>query len=252
MADDQRAQEQQAEAPPAWFQQYTEGLGNRFQQQDQTLHAIAQRVAQLGPPQPAKPTPPQPAVGEVRERLLNTIANEPERFVSEVIGFADQRAEQRLNERLQAERGQQEQERVARQFWHDFYGQNPDLTLWAAEVKDAFENTNHPDPSVRANTARDVVRQKMQLAQQQSQEAQQMQLQNRRSMAGAPGMGMGSPERGGPEPMDEGQRTAQALDERRKWKESRAGNNLRSDPEYHEQMRQIKLQRERVKGTRAA
>ena len=56
MQQDQNPQEQQpqADAPPQWFQQYTQQLGGVLQQQNQQIARLAQTVAQGSQPAPVR------------------------------------------------------------------------------------------------------------------------------------------------------------------------------------------------------
>lgn len=235
-------QPNQPEAPPPWFQQFTQQLGAVVQQQNAQIAQLAR--SQQAPPPPPKPAP-APPTNEVRDRILGTIVNEPERFVTEVVGFAEQRAEQKMAQREAQLRQELEYQRYNERFWGEFYAANPDLQLLQAEVGSAFMQTpEHMDMSARANYARDAVRQKLQMMQEQSKQAEQEQAAARRGMAGAPGVGIGAPMRDPDDVnMDETQRTAEALAERAAWKNSRRGDFLRNDPEYHEQRNKLMKQR---------
>ena len=237
----------QPDAPPPWFQQFTEQLGGALQHQNAQIQHLAQRVSGQAAQQPPPPKLPTPPVNEVRDRLLTTIANEPERFVSELVGFADQRADQKLNAALHQQRMEFENARAAERFWGEFYGMNPDLTLLTAEVEREFQAAPHPDPSVRANMARDTVRQKVQMLQQAQDDMRRQQEAQRRGMAGAPGVGSGAPQGNAVPRMDETERTAAALDERAAWRAKRMGSQIRNDEDYHEQVRQVALQRRRAR-----
>ena len=247
--DQNDPQAQQADAPPQWFQQYTQQLGGVLQQQNQQIARIAQTVAQSAQPQPAKPTLPPPPQSEIRERILGTIVNEPERFVSEVVGFAEQRAEAKMQEREMLLRQEMEYQRFNERFWGEFFAANPDLQMFQAEVGTAFQQSNpDADYSARANYARDLVRHKIQMTQEVAKQAAEAQNQNRRAMAGAPGRGPGAP-MGGVEDdagMDEASRTAEALAERARWRQSVRGENLRNDPEYYEERNKMMKARRRA------
>ena len=189
MQQDQNPQEQQpqADAPPQWFQQYTQQLGGVLQQQNQQIARLAQTVAQGSQPAPVKPTIPAPPQSEIRERILGTIVNEPERFVSEVVGFAEQRAEAKMAEREMRLRQEMEYQRFNERFWGEFFSANPNCRCSRGEVGAAFQQTDpNADYSARANYARDVVRQKIQAAQEAAKYAAEAQNQSRRAMAGAP------------------------------------------------------------------
>lgn len=247
MQQDQNPQpEQQDNAPPQWFQQYTQQLGGVLQQQNQQIARLAQTVAHNAQPAPPKPTVAPPPANEIRERILGTIVNEPERFVSEVVGFAEQRAEQKMVEREARLRQEMEYQRFNERFWGEFFSTNPDLQMWQAEIGQAFSATDpSADYSARANYARDAVRQKVQMAQEAAQQAANAQNQGRRAMAGAPGRGAGAPQAADENmDMDEAERTAEALAERARWKQNVRGENLRTDPEYYEERnRQMKARR---------
>lgn len=247
MQQDQNPQpEQQDNAPPQWFQQYTQQLGGVLQQQNQQIARLAQTVAQTSQPAPPKPTVAPPPANEIRERILGTIVNEPERFVSEVVGFAEQRAEAKMVEREARLRQEMEYQRFNERFWGEFFSTNPDLQMWQAEIGQAFSATDpSADYSARANYARDAVRQKVQMAQEAAQQAANAQNHGRRAMAGAPGRGAGAPQAADEDMnMDEAERTAEALAERARWKQNVRGENLRTDPEYYEERnRQMKARR---------
>ena len=250
MQQDQTPQEQQprADAPPQWFQQYTQQLGGVLQQQNQQIARLAQTVAQGSQPAPVKPTIPAPPQSEIRERILGTIVNEPERFVSEVVGFAEQRAEAKMAEREMRLRQEMEYQRFNERFWGEFFSANPELQMFQGEVGAAFQQTDpNADYSARANYARDVVRQKIQAAQEAAKYAAEAQNQSRRAMAGAPGRGPGAPMQGDVDPdMDEAERTAEALAERARWRQSVRGENLRNDPEYYEERNKMMKARRRA------
>ena len=247
--DQNPQQEQQDNAPPQWFQQYTQQLGGVLQQQNQQIARLAQTVAQTSQPAaPPKPTVAPPPANEIRERILGTIVNEPERFVSEVVGFAEQRAEQKMVEREARLRQEMEYQRFNERFWGEFFATNPDLQMWQAEVGQAFSASDpNADYSARANYARDMVRQKVLMAQEAAQQAANAQNQGRRAMAGAPGRGAGAPQAADENmDMDEAERTAEALAERARWKQNVRGENLRNDPEYYEERNRLMKARRRA------
>lgn len=247
---DETAQAAQPEAPPPWFQQFTAELGGALQHQNAQIQQIAQRVD--GRVQAPAPKPIEPTTQDIRGRIHMAIANEPERYTAEIVGTATQIAEQKINERVsQAVQGL-EQRRQEEQFWGQFWASHPDLTAFPAQVREEFDRTNpNLNPFQRAEMASEEVRKRFMWLQQQSQEAERQQQLARRGMAGAAGRGIGAPDMSLPDPMDAGQRTAQAIAEREEFRRTRMANQLRHDPEYFEQVRQIKLQRVRESGRAA-
>lgn len=245
MPDEQPGAEQQQEQAPAWLQQ----LGNELAHQRQMIGQLAQEV-QRGrqPAPPQRPAQAPPPTSEVRERILHSIVNEPERFTAETVGFAVNTARQEFQQALAAEREAMQRDQQTREFWREFYAANPDVAPFSAEIFTMFQRVDPTiaDWSVRANMARDEVRNRIAQVTQMQQEQQKREEQQKRLMAGVPGGA--APQMASLDPVqqaqDEAERTAEAIRERRALREMKAGHNLRDDPAYHEERRQEKLRRE--------
>ena len=87
MADQPQNAEPQ---PPAYFKEFAQQLAQHQHHTAQQIQQIGGAVQQLAQhqAQSARPAAPRPNPENVREQLLTTIVNEPDRFAAEVVGFA--------------------------------------------------------------------------------------------------------------------------------------------------------------------
>lgn len=191
MADQPQNAEPQ---PPAYFKEFAQQLAQQQHHTAQQIQQIGGAVQQLAQhqAQSARPAAPRPNPENVREQLLTTIVNEPDRFAAEVVGFATAHAEQKFEKRLAEERAKMQAERDTEMFWGSFFQYHPELSAVENEVFAAFQRMDPAaPPNVRADLAAEHVRKRLDSIAQYQQQAEQRQRDAQRMAAGAPGYGMG-------------------------------------------------------------
>lgn len=217
-------------------------LGGNFNVLAAQNQALAQRLAEATAPPP--PAPEVPTDEQTQQAVAFMLRN-PRQYSEAVVARATQLAEQKIEQRLQQERAQAGQVAAFNNFWTGFYQVNPDLQPFHNEVIATFSNTDpNYDASVRANYARDVVRQKIQQVTTQTSEAEKRQRSGRLMAAGAPGSSAapaGGAVRDGDEYVDTRDLTQDYLQERAKRKAEQSGDRLVGDAEYWLEHKQKKL-----------
>lgn len=220
MPEQQTPEQARPEGAPQWFQDHIRDLSGAFQQTNAQIAALRQQVAQ--PPLAQRPVAPPPDVQLIRGQIHDRIINEPERVLGETVAFAEQRADAKIQQAVGQIRHELEAKNFNERMWGDFWAANPDCGAFPDQVYASFQRqpAMHSDPatdwSMRANAARDEVRQRMQMVTEAAKQTAQREQQQRRAMAGAPGSGFGGPDRGDAQrqEMSDIDRTAQAVAER--------------------------------------
>ena len=235
---------EQVEAPVTRrdLEAYMQQLGGNFNVLAAQQQAIAQRLAEATAP---PPPPPEVPTDEQTQQHVKFMLSNPQKYNELILTRATQLAEQKIEQRLQAEQARAAQANAANNFWVGFYQANPDLQAFHAEVLSTFANTNPQyDPSERANYARDVVRQKLQQVSTSTTDAEKRNRDGRMQAAGAPGSvtaPAGAVIKGGEEYVPSADLTADYLQERMKRKAERSGDKLIANADYWLEHKQKKL-----------
>jgi hypothetical protein len=236
MADQPQTAEQQ---PPAYFKEFAQQLAQQQHQTAQQIQQIGGAVQQLAQHQAqgARPAPPRPNPENVREQLLTTIVNEPDRYSAELVGLAKNSTMADVQRLLAEERAKMQAERDAETFWATFFQYHPDLSAVENEVFAAFQRMDPSAPAnVRADLAAAEARKRRDASAQYQQQADQRQRDAQRMVAGAPGYGMGrgpASARQDDEVVTTEESTKRWLEMQRAAKQKRMAHNV-FDAEYNE------------------
>jgi hypothetical protein len=164
MSEENKPDETPAEAPPAWFDDYqkqmNQQLGQAFDNIGRQQQATMQQMQQ-GQEAQVKAQTPKPKLPEnADEKILNELFNNPTRFVAEMGQINRDQAAQISSQAIAEYKNQQQGEQQAGQFWQEFYQHNSDLQNYGPMITHMFHSQPAGiDPSERANTAANQVRQ---------------------------------------------------------------------------------------------
>jgi hypothetical protein len=227
------------------FQGFMHQLGGTLNQLAAQNAALAQRLEQATAPPPQEPDLPP----DFDKSMALEMLRRPRDYTRKTVEATLQQASQLIDQRLQQEQTRAQQVAAANQFWTAFYAANPDLQPFHGEVMTTYNNTpQNEDPSVRANYARDVVRQKLQQVSSAGTDAEQRQRAQRQLAAGAPGSQVASAGAGSAPAGDEygpsSDITQEYLASRRKQQAQRSGDQLLNDQAYWQEMKQLRLRRQ--------
>ena len=149
-------EQKEAEAPPAWFDDFKNQLGNALGTLNQQQQELASRVSQSAQPQPA--AAPQLSK-DTDEKLLNDFVSNPSRFISELDEVITRKATDHAEKVISDAEANRRTEEAARKFENDFFSENPELMPYRALVIEKMQTqAAHLDPMARANGAAVEVR----------------------------------------------------------------------------------------------
>lgn len=246
MADVDNQEEQQPESiTKSDFQGFVHQLGGTLNQLAAQNAALAQRLEQATTPSPTEPDLPP----DFDKSMAMEMLRRPRDYSRKLVEAATQQASQVIEQRIQQEYQRSQQAAAANQFWTEFYQANPDLQAFHGEVMANFNNTNpNENASIRANYARDIVRQKLQQIAGAHTDADARQRAQRQLAAGAPGSQVAPAGAGAAPAGDEYgpsiDITQEYLAQRRKQQAARSGDQLINDRAYWEEMKQTRLRRQ--------
>lgn len=207
------------DAPPVWFEQFRNEMGQAVAGLNSQQQAMGQQIA-AQQAQGAQPAVAPPSAGQ-DEHLLNQLVASPTRFVNELENTIARKAAEQTQQAILDADANRRTEEAAQRFEDEYFSRNPELREYRALLVDKMmKQPAHLTPNDRAEAAGDEVRGMLKNAQAEAIENEKRQRAAALRAGGAQGL-RPALEEGVADAATEAQRQQAAFEEDRDYRLSR-------------------------------